>query len=278
MSDRTSTSTSTSTSSGKGRSRTWPTPSRSTPAPRPTGRSSCSARGTWSGRPAAGRRWSTCGRCVDGWNGWRRLCARTNLRRTENAELSQWWDEAYRHRTGGFDRLLGAVPGCPTLAELRAGGVQGIAVRARADDRRRRGRAPAYLAAVRDEWATGAGGARPSRWSALYEVLFGDTEVVAVWATDLDSHVALQRAVDAADAELVAWQRRRRQLCVRFREELLVPGAGTPLAADSPSWRTHELAGAPKTSLSRRRVAGRVDWASQPRAPASRSSVMRPSS
>ena len=39
-----------------------------------------------------------------GWNGWAESVDRLNLRRRQNTELSQWWDEAYRSRTGGFDR------------------------------------------------------------------------------------------------------------------------------------------------------------------------------
>src|SRR5256714_1018122 len=83
--------------------------------------------GTWYTMGSTGR-WPqvvNMWECVDGWSGWRRLMEATNLRRTTNPELNEWWQEALKSRTGGFDRLLGAAPGCPSLADLRAGAVSG---------------------------------------------------------------------------------------------------------------------------------------------------------
>ena len=42
---------------------------------------------------------------------------RMNLKR-RRAFYGEWWDEAAKWRTGGLDRLCGAVPGCPTSEEL----------------------------------------------------------------------------------------------------------------------------------------------------------------
>ena len=67
--------------------------------------------GTWVVQGSTGR-WPqvvNIWEMVDGWEGWRRLCLRTNLERERNPELKGWWDEAYQWRSGGFDRLLGAV-------------------------------------------------------------------------------------------------------------------------------------------------------------------------
>ena len=74
----------------------------------------------------------------------------------------------------------------------------------------------------------------------LYEVLLCDTEVVTVWATDLDSHLALQRSYDAAlglddeidaDERLLAWRERAREfLDGTWRETLLSPYPGSRLA------------------------------------------------
>src|SRR2546423_1129929 len=86
--------------------------------------------------------------CVDGWSGWRRLMEATNLRRTTNPELNEWWQEALKSRSGGFDRLLGAAPGCPSLADLRAGAVSG-SVFVHEISEGQPGAALDYLAAVR---------------------------------------------------------------------------------------------------------------------------------
>jgi hypothetical protein len=157
-----------------------------------------------------------------GWQGWRALCERTNLRREQNAELDEWWEEAYRHRSGGFDRLLVAADGCPSLDDLRARGVTGT-VFVHELSSVRPGEADAYLAAVRDEWAP-ARARDGHELVGLYRAAFDDTEVCTVWATDLDHHVAHQQA------DTTWWRIRAREHCTRWHEELMVPGAGTPLA------------------------------------------------
>jgi hypothetical protein len=164
---------------------------------------------------------------VDGWDGWRRLCDRTNLRREANAELNAWWDEAYRHRTGGFDRLFAGAPGCPDLTTLVNDGVAG-ALFVHELSEVPPGGALEYLAAVRDVRAP-VMAERGHSLVGLYRSVFTDTEVCTLWATDLDSHVALQR--DGGDG----WPAPARDLCRRWREELLIPCPGTPLAEQEPS-------------------------------------------
>lgn len=166
---------------------------------------------------------------LDGWSGWESLLASTNLRRSANAALSQWWDEAYQWRTGGFDRLLGAAPGCPSLGELAARGVRG-SLFVHELSQVRPGAGPDYLAAVHDRWAPVAAD-HGHRLVGLYEVLMDDTEVVTVWATDLASHLALART---SDARVGAWRSEARRWLTRWHEELMVPHRGTPLFAEEP--------------------------------------------
>jgi hypothetical protein len=172
---------------------------------------------------------------IDGWDGWRRLCDRTNLRREANTDLSTWWDEALQYRTGGFDRLLGGVDGCPTLTELTTEGVRGTLF-VHEISRVRPGAGPEYLAAVFDELA-------PLRAElghtlvGLWEVLLSDTEVCTLWATNLDAHVVAMAAADAGPLRhpgLAAWSRRRTTWTTAWGEELLVPCPGTPLGP--PAW------------------------------------------
>src|SRR5260370_30095610 len=75
--------------------------------------------GTWYTMGSTGR-WPqvvNMWECVDGWSGWRRLMEATNLRRTKNPELVEWWQEALKARSGGVARLLGAAPGGPALRQ-----------------------------------------------------------------------------------------------------------------------------------------------------------------
>ena len=57
--------------------------------------------GTWYTMGSTGR-WPqvvNMWECVDGWSGWRRLMEATNLRRTTNPELNEWWQEALKSRS-----------------------------------------------------------------------------------------------------------------------------------------------------------------------------------
>ena len=163
---------------------------------------------------------------ADGWEGWRRLVRSTNLGREENQALSDWWDEAYRRRTGGFDRVLGPAPGCPSRASLRHAGVRG-SLFVHELSTVQPGTGPQYLAAVTDAWVEVMAD-HGHHLVGLWEVLFGDTEVVTMWATDLDAHVSLQQSTDP---RIAAWRATARRWRTRWREELLVPHRGTALWA-----------------------------------------------
>lgn len=177
----------------------------------------------------------------DGWDSWERLCRSTNLRRERNEELNAWWLEALQRRSGGFDRLLGALPGTLSLAEIADQGVTG-SLFVHEITEVPPGGAAAYLELVWERWA-------PIRAEyghtlvGLWEVLFSDTEVVTLWATTLEDHVALGKATDAAigfahdggdvDDRLEQWARHRQDRTVRFREELMVPCPGTPMGPET---------------------------------------------
>ncbi len=159
---------------------------------------------------------------IDGWDGWARLAQRTNVAKAANSELAEWWDEAHRHRTGGFDRLLAGAPGCPTRASLAAEGVQGSWFVHELSEVRP-GAGPEYLAATLEERVP-AMAERGIALVGLYDAVLTDTEVCTIWATDVAAHTALLRDGDP-------WPATARQWCTRWREELMTPGAGTPLAA-----------------------------------------------
>lgn len=186
--------------------------------------------GTWEVVGATGR-WPqvvNVWELADGWDGWRRLCESTNLRRAGNQALGEWWDDAFRKRTGGLDRLLQAAPGLPVLDQLTAEGVTG-SLFVHEMTTVQPGTGTEYLAALSEIWAPLAA-EHGHQLVGAWEVLFGDTEVVTLWATDLDHHIALQRAA-ATDPRIAQWRQVARSWCTRWHEELLVPHPGTPLAA-----------------------------------------------
>ncbi|MFI6597134.1 hypothetical protein ACIBHX_12805 [Nonomuraea sp. NPDC050536] len=143
-------------------------------------------------------------------------------------------------RFSAFSRPLGAVHGSPALSSLCAEGYaaefylfESATVRP--------GAALEYLEAVRAERAPLLA-SYGHRLVGLYEVLFCDTEVVTLWGMSLDSHLAMQRARDAAlglddevpgDPRLLDWSKRARDyLSGPWRETLLSPFPGSRLALD----------------------------------------------
>jgi hypothetical protein len=185
--------------------------------------------GTWEVVGATGR-WPqvvNVWELVDGWEGWRRLVRHTNVRKADNVALAVWWDEALQWRSGGVDRLCAGAPGCPSLAELRARGVTGELF-VHEFSNVHPGAAQEYLRVVERQ-------RRPMmedhghRLVGLYEVLFTDVEVVTVWATTLDAHVRYM-ATSGEDPGASTWQAVARQFVTRWREELMTPHPGSPLA------------------------------------------------
>lgn len=174
--------------------------------------------------------------CHGGWDGgWRQMLEiYTDVK--ENLFLSDIDDLRFT----AYSRPLGAAPGGPVLDREPA---QFFVLESA---RVRPGAALDYLAAVREERVPllADHGHRPA---GLYEVLMCDTEVVTVWATDMDSHLALQRSYDAAlglddeidgDERLLAWRKRAREfLDGTWRETLLSPYPGSRLALSSPPAR-----------------------------------------
>ena len=110
--------------------------------------------------------------------------------------LNAWWKQAFEYRSGGFDRLLGAVPGCPNIESLTRDEVRGSLFVHEVTEVRP-GTALEYLAAVREERAPllAEYGHQPV---GLYEVLMNDYEVCTIWATSADDHVRAGKARDVA--------------------------------------------------------------------------------
>jgi hypothetical protein len=180
-----------------------------------------------------------------GWDGWYGKVDRLGLKRATNVTLNAWWKQAFEYRSGGFDRLLAAAPGCPTIASLAAADVRGSLFVHELSEVRP-GTALEYLAAVREERAPLLA-EYGHQLVGLYEVMMNDYEVCTVWATDADSHVRAAKARDIArglarpsegvdgDDRFEAWHAHARTWCTRWREELMTPHVGTLCApAEAP--------------------------------------------
>jgi hypothetical protein len=176
-----------------------------------------------------------------GWDGWFGKIDRLGLKRATNVTLNAWWKQAFEYRSGGFDRLLAAASGCPTIASLARDGVKGSLFVHELTEVRP-GTALEYLDAVREERAPLLA-EYDHHLVGLYEVMMNDYEVCTIWATTAEAHVRAAKARDEAralahasgvepDPRFEAWHARAREWCVHWREELMTPHVGTLCAPD----------------------------------------------
>jgi hypothetical protein len=193
--------------------------------------------GTWYTIGCTGR-WSqvvNIWEVPNGWDGWGVIVDRLNLKRKDNTDLEGWWNEALKHRTGGYDRIMGAGPGNMSIADIQRKGIK-ASLFVHELSTVRPGAGLDYLRAVQEEWAPVAA-EHGHTLVGSYEVLLHDTEVVNVWATSVQAHVELGKSYDAArgfahkgiqgDDRIVKWRSRAREFTTRWREELLTPCPGT---------------------------------------------------
>jgi hypothetical protein len=180
-----------------------------------------------------------------GWNGWASNVDRMNLKRRK-AFYGEWWDEAAKWRSGGFDRLCGGVPGSPSTEQIAAAGIKGtlflneiLTVRP--------GSALEFLSAVNESRVPFMAdhGHRPT---GLYEVMSNQHEVVMVWATSVADQVRLRANRDntrglcdegVADERIVAWDRISAQFVTGGDTHLMTPLPRTVYGPDD--WEDAEL-------------------------------------
>lgn len=174
----------------------------------------------------------------DGWAAWARNVDRLNLKRRQ-AFYDDWWDEAAQWRSGGFDRLCGAGPACPTTEELAAAGVRGtlflhevLTVRP--------GSALPFLEAVA-EHRVPLMRDHGHHVTGLYEVLSVPDEVVVVWATDVAAQARYRQARDTTrglsgagtpDPRILGWDKLAAEFVTGGRTEVMTPAPGTGYGPD----------------------------------------------
>ncbi len=165
----------------------------------------------------------------DGWTSYAKNVDRLNLKRRK-AFYSDWWDEAYKLRTGGFDRLCGGVPGSPSTAEIVERGIKGTLFVNEIIDVRA-GSALEFLAAVDEERVPMMRdyGFEPT---GLYEVISNPHEAVLVWAASIPAHVKFQANRDTTrglstegevDDRIVAWEQRSAEYTLGGATHIMTP-------------------------------------------------------
>jgi len=134
---------------------------------------------------------------AEGWQSWASNVDRLNLKRRK-AYYGDWWDEALKWRTGGFDRVCAGVPGSPSTSDIRDRGIHGtlfineiLTVRP--------GTQLEFLDQVvnqRVELMHDYG----AEATGLYEVMSNQHEVVMTWATSIAALTQFRQNRDTTHA------------------------------------------------------------------------------
>jgi len=175
----------------------------------------------------------------EGWDAWTANLDRLNLKRRAKF-YGDWWDEAAKYRSGGFDRIAAVVPGCPTTAEIKQRGIKGTVFVQQLLEVRP-GTQVEYLASVAAERAPLLA-ARGIHLTHLLEVINNPTEVIVVWATDLPKWVELRKDFDTTrglddsgtpDVRLTEWQSVENRYVTGGSTLLMTPRPGSVYGPES---------------------------------------------
>jgi hypothetical protein len=184
---------------------------------------------------------------MPGWGAWAEILEyQYGARATPPPVLRNWWTEAAKYRSGGFDRILEPAPWSPTRDELVARNVRGRAVLQEIATCAP-GSADAYLDAVRSRWLPVAA-RRGLTLAGAWRTAMRDTEVVLLWS--LPSFAAFTRHLsDVRSApETRAWIDAARTWRTDYRETLLVPSVWCVM---HPEWKPPRRS--PRARVSRSR-------------------------
>jgi hypothetical protein len=168
-----------------------------------------------------------------GWDGWAVNVDRLNLKRRK-AFYGEWWDEAAKFRTGGFDRVCAGVPGSPSTLQIRDRGIHGtlfineiLTVRPGSQLEFLKEVVAQRVPLMREY------GAEPT---GIYEVTSNQHEVVMVWATDIEAQARFRKSRDTSrglgdegevDPRIVAWDEVSAKYVTGGDSHIMTPLPGT---------------------------------------------------
>ena len=169
----------------------------------------------------------------DGWEGWSRNLDRLNLKR-RNTFYGDWWDEASKWRTGGYDRVCAGVQGSPSTAEITKKGIKGSLFINEVFNVQP-GEQLSFLNAVVDKRVPVMEDYKVFP-TGLWEVTTNTHEVVMVWATTVCDWTTMRKNLDTtrdlddtgvADERLVENQKLLASYVVSGDTQLMTPLPGT---------------------------------------------------
>jgi hypothetical protein len=119
----------------------------------------------------------------DGWEALAgKLAFETGNKEMQDPELKEWWAEAVRYRSGGFDRLLIPADYSPTREAYFASGVIGAPVFYHEIVKTPPGEAFRYLDSLERDWLPVARDLGASLVGAYRTMMRNDAEALTIWA------------------------------------------------------------------------------------------------
>lgn len=193
---------------------------------------------------ASGGRWPQVVNLYDGgaagWDAWTANLDRLNLKRRAKF-YTDWWDEAAEFRSGGRDRVAAVVPQSPADDDLIARDVRGTVFVHQVLEVKP-GEQIDYLDAVANTRVPMLR-ERGIEVAQMLEVINNPTEVIVVWATNLENWTKLRKDFDTtrglddsgiADPSLLEWQQLEHRFVTGGTTELMTPRPGG--VAGPESW------------------------------------------
>jgi hypothetical protein len=169
---------------------------------------------------------------MDGWEGWGQILEHQYGGEGQPAALAQWWSEAARLRSGGFDRILEPAPYCPTRAELIRQNVRGRAF-IQEIATVFPGAADAYLEGVEAHWVSVAA-RRGLTLAGAWRTAMRDTEAVLLWCLPRLGDYTRHLSDFASARETREWTAKARLWRTDYRETLLIPSLWCVM---HPEWK-----------------------------------------
>jgi hypothetical protein len=146
----------------------------------------------------------------------------------QDPELKEWWLEAQKFRSGGFDRLLQATDASPDVDELTARGIAGNEVFRHEIVGVTPGEAPAFLRRVEAEWAPRLKSVGVELTGAYRTLLRDDSEAVLIWSCPTwENWAAAERDIDQSDWGK-QWRAGVRDIVTSFRTDIMCSAPRSP--------------------------------------------------
>jgi hypothetical protein len=146
----------------------------------------------------------------------------------QDPQLKDWWLEAQKFRSGGYDRLIQATESSPNADELEARGIAGSEVFRHEIVGVKPGEARRFLDRVEGEWAPYLKTLGVQLTGAYRTLLRDDSEAILIWSCRTwENWAAAEEEIDQG-ATGQAWRAGVRDVITDFKTQVMVSAPRSP--------------------------------------------------